>query len=35
VFRVDLATALELRGGPFLPEPGTTIDDYVARMTEA
>jgi predicted DNA-binding transcriptional regulator YafY len=35
VFRVDLVTALELRGGPFLPEPGTTIDDYVARMTEA
>ena len=34
VFRVDLVATLELRGGPFLPEPGTTIDDYIARLTE-
>jgi predicted DNA-binding transcriptional regulator YafY len=32
VFRVDLITALEPRE-PFRPEPGTTIDDYIARVT--
>lgn len=35
VFRIDLASAIELRGGLFLPEPGTTIDDYLARVTES
>ncbi len=34
VFRVDLVDFLELRGGPFQPEPGTTVDDYIARLTE-
>jgi predicted DNA-binding transcriptional regulator YafY len=33
VFRVDLIDALETRE-PFRPEPGTTIDDYIARLTE-
>jgi predicted DNA-binding transcriptional regulator YafY len=32
VFRVDLIEALEQRE-PFRPEPGTTIDDYVGRLT--
>jgi predicted DNA-binding transcriptional regulator YafY len=35
VFRVDLVEALELRGGPFLPQPGRTIEDYLSRLTEA
>ena len=35
VFRVDLLEALELRGGPFLPEPGRTVDDYLVRLTDA
>ncbi len=35
VFRVDLFVSLDLRGGPFLPDPGTTIDDYLSRLTEA
>ena len=34
VFRVDLVELLELRGGPFPPDPGTTVDDYIARLTE-
>lgn len=34
VFRVDLIETLDLRGGPFLPEPGKTADDYVARVIE-
>jgi predicted DNA-binding transcriptional regulator YafY len=33
VFRVDLIEALE-PSGPFRPEPGTTVDDYVARLAE-
>jgi predicted DNA-binding transcriptional regulator YafY len=33
VFRVDLIEALEPRG-PFRPEPGTTVDDYIARLAE-
>jgi predicted DNA-binding transcriptional regulator YafY len=34
VFRVDLAEAVDLRGGPFLPEPGRTVEDYLARLAE-
>lgn len=34
VFRVDMIDRLELRGGPFQPEPGKTVDDYIARLTE-
>ncbi len=33
VFRVDLIEALE-PCGPFRPEPGTTVDDYVARLAQ-
>jgi predicted DNA-binding transcriptional regulator YafY len=31
VFRVDLVESLAHDGGAFLPEPGKTIDDYLAR----
>jgi hypothetical protein len=33
VFRVDLIDALDLRG-PFRPDPGTTVEDYIARLAE-
>ena len=33
VFRVDLVTALATDGGAFLPEPGKTVEDYLARLT--
>lgn len=32
VFRVDLLTSLAHDGGAFLPEPGKTADDYLARL---
>ena len=31
VFRVDLIQGLATEGGAFLPEPGKTVDDYLAR----
>lgn len=34
-FRVDLATMIEHDGGAFLPEPGKTIEDYLARFATA
>ena len=33
VFRVDLAVSLQADGGAFLPEPGKTVEDYLARLT--
>ncbi len=33
VFRIDLIDALEPRGR-FRPEPGTTVEDYIARLAE-
>jgi predicted DNA-binding transcriptional regulator YafY len=33
VFRVDQIQALETRG-PFRPEPGTTVEDYLARLSD-
>lgn len=33
VFRVDLLTALAPDGGAFLPEPGKTVEDYLARLS--
>jgi predicted DNA-binding transcriptional regulator YafY len=33
VFRVDLAVSLQTDGGAFLPEPGKTVEDYLARLT--
>ena len=35
VFRVDLVTTLEHDGGAFLAEPGKTVEDYLARLTQA
>ncbi len=35
VFRVDLVTSLAHDGGAFLPEPGKTVEDYLARITPA
>lgn len=32
-FRVDLCVDLAPDGGAFMPEPGRTIDDYLARAT--
>ncbi|OYX41317.1 MAG: hypothetical protein B7Z02_15975 [Rhodobacterales bacterium 32-67-9] len=32
MFRVDLVTSLGHDGGAFLPEPGRTVDDYLARL---
>ena len=32
VFRVDLVTSLHHDGGAFLPEPGKTVEDYLARL---
>lgn len=32
VFRVDRIAQLSPDGGAFLPEPGKTIDDYLARL---
>jgi predicted DNA-binding transcriptional regulator YafY len=34
VFRVDLLDAIEARGGPFQPEQGKTVDDYITRIME-
>jgi predicted DNA-binding transcriptional regulator YafY len=34
-FRVDLATRIEHDGGAFLPEPGKTAEDYLARFATA
>lgn len=33
VFRVDLVTSLAPDGGAFLPEPGKTVEDYLARLS--
>ncbi|MDW4548157.1 HTH domain-containing protein [Defluviimonas sp. D31] len=35
VFRVDLVTSLKHDGGAFLPEPGKTVEDYLARIAPA
>lgn len=35
VFRVDLATTIEHDGGAFMPEPGKTAEDYLARFATA
>lgn len=32
MFRVDLVTSLSHDGGAFLPEPGRTVEDYLARL---
>jgi predicted DNA-binding transcriptional regulator YafY len=32
VFRVDLIVSLQADGGAFLPEPGKTVEDYLARL---
>lgn len=32
VFRVDLVTSLAHDGGAYLPEPGKTVEDYLARL---
>jgi len=32
VFRVDLIQSLQADGGAFLPEPGKTVEDYLARL---
>ncbi|MCB2115814.1 MAG: YafY family transcriptional regulator [Rhodobacteraceae bacterium] len=32
VFRVDLVASLEHDGGAFLPEPGKTVEAYLARL---
>jgi predicted DNA-binding transcriptional regulator YafY len=32
VFRVDLVLSLQADGGAFLPEPGKTVEDYLARL---
>ncbi|WP_347313145.1 helix-turn-helix transcriptional regulator [Defluviimonas sp. SAOS-178_SWC] len=32
MFRVDLVTSLAHDGGAFLPEPGKTVEDYLARL---
>ncbi len=34
VFRLDLVQALELRGGPFRPEAGKTVEDYLAQLPD-
>ena len=34
VFRIDLIEGLDMRGGPFAPEPGKTVDDYLAGLSE-
>lgn len=33
VFRVDLVTSIAPDGGAFLPEPGKTVEDYLARLS--
>lgn len=33
VFRVELVTSLQPDGGAFLPEPGKTVEDYLARLS--
>ncbi|MEZ5778475.1 MAG: YafY family protein [Paracoccaceae bacterium] len=33
IFRVDLINSLAHDGGAFLPEPGKTVDDYLARLS--
>ena len=35
VFRVNLVTGLTHDGGAFLPEPGKTVDDYLATLSPA
>lgn len=35
VFRVDLVTSLQPDGTAFLPEPGKTAEDYLARLVRA
>ncbi|MCV2869811.1 YafY family transcriptional regulator [Defluviimonas sp. WL0002] len=33
-FRVDMIIALVPDGGAFMPEPGRTVEDYLARLAE-
>jgi predicted DNA-binding transcriptional regulator YafY len=33
VFRVDLVTSIAHDGGAFLPEPGRTYEDYLAKLS--
>jgi predicted DNA-binding transcriptional regulator YafY len=35
VFRVDLVVAVQPDGAAFMPEPGKTVEDYLARLTSA
>ncbi len=33
VFRVDLVSSLSHDGGAFMPQPGKTVEDYLARLS--